>query len=169
MILFLDIDGVLLPGRAYYMPGQTTPLVTKFDPCVVGMVNRLCRELDAKIVIHSNWRRTDPRRVERGMPGLAEHFVNEGILREYLHPDTLCPMKLTSSRWQDIEWWLEAHPEVGAKDFFVLEDMDPPHDWKHKSQLVTCDFDEGLTVAQFMWIVDQVHPGRGGLILPMGY
>lgn len=169
MILFLDIDGVLLPGRAYYMASQTQPLVTRFDPCVVGMVNKLCAEIDAKIVIHSNWRRTEPRRIARGARSLREHFINEGILPENLHPNVLCPMKFSSSRWMDISAWLEEHPEVGPEDFFVLEDEDCPTDWPHASRVIQCDFDNGLTVAQYMDMVDRVKPGKGRLILPPGY
>lgn len=169
MILFLDIDGVLLPGRAYYMASQTQPLVTRFDPCVVGMINRLCVEIDARIVIHSNWRRTEPRRVARGARSLREHFVNEGIEPRHLHSHVLCPMRFFSTRWQDIQAWLDEHPEVGPEDFFILEDEEYPAGWRHADRVVRCDFDEGLTVAQFMQIVNRVKPGKGSLILPPGF
>lgn len=170
MIFFCDIDGVLIPGRAYYMPGQTWPLVSKFDPCVVGMVNRLCRDLGGKVVIHSNWRGTEGRRVERGMQGLAEHFVQQGIQREYMHKDALCPTQMGGrDRWADILLWLQAHPEVGPEDFWVLEDTQPPADWPHVRRVVQTDFDEGLTVQQYLDIHARSRPGTAGLILPPGH
>lgn len=53
-ILFLDIDGVLLPGRAYMLPNQTNnPYVTVFDPCAVSMLNDALRKQKRKIVVHS--------------------------------------------------------------------------------------------------------------------
>ena len=101
-IFFCDIDGVLLPGRAYYMAGQTWPLQTKFDPCAVGMLNRLCKELDGKVVIHSNWRGTEERRLAKHMRGLQDHFVEQGVLAEYMHGDPLCPSSTRRDRWTDI-------------------------------------------------------------------
>jgi hypothetical protein len=150
MILFCDIDGVLIPGRAYYMPGQTWPLVTKFDPCVVGMVNRLCKDLGAKVVIHSNWRGTEPRRISHDMESLDKYFIAQGILPEYMHDDPLCPRKMTSTRWYDIELWLGNHPE--ETEFFVLEDTSPPPDWKYLHRVIQTDFDEGLTISQYLEI-----------------
>lgn len=162
MILFLDIDGVLLPGRAYYMASQTDPEVSRFDPCVVGMINRLCVELDARVVVHSNWRRTYE-------GSLRQHFIAEGIGPHHLHEHVLCPMKFSSTRWHDICAWLEMHPEVSPEDFFILEDEECPPGWQHADRVVRCDFDEGLTVAQFLQIIERAKPGKGRLILPPGY
>ncbi len=168
MILFCDIDGVLLPGRAYFLPGQTQPIPLLFDPAVVGMVNRLCRELDAKVVVHSNWRNTEPRRQGLGMLSLQDHFVAQGILPEYMHADPLCGKAAAgSSRWQDIMLWLDQHPEYGdvaEENFWILEDTQPPEGWRYADRVIQTDFDEGLTVAQFMDI--RLRSGRGRILLP---
>lgn len=164
-ILFLDIDGVLIPGRAYFMPQQTQPLVAKFDPCVVGMVNRLCRDFDCRVVIHSNWRGTEERRVAKGMAGLDAHFVAEGILPQYMHADPLCPISSSRDRWTDICGWLINHPEVKQHGkFFIIEDTAPPDNWVYAEHVVRTDFDEGLTVSQYMDIRKAL--GGGSILLP---
>lgn len=53
-ILFLDIDGVFIPQRAYLMADQTKPYVMKFCPSVVGMVNDIAKQTDCQFVIHSS-------------------------------------------------------------------------------------------------------------------
>lgn len=152
-VIFLDIDGVLLPGRAYYAAYQTKPLVTIFDPCVVGMLNHIAEKKDYKFVLHSNWRRTEPRRIERGLGTLKEYFVEQGILPEYLHEDFMCPMKLSSTRWDDILFWLDAHPDV--VDYWIIEDEKCPDlgRWAD-GRVIQTDFDEGLTVAQMFQILN---------------
>ncbi len=168
----MDIDGVLIPGRAYFADFQTQPIPTKFDPCVVGMVNRLCAKMGAKLVIHSNWRNTEPRRAAKDLTSLADHFVNEGIRREHLHADVLCPRKMTSTRWHDIQMWLDNHPEVDLtpenERFWILEDTTPPQGWKWTHRVVQTNFDEGLTVAQYMDILESSGHGTSGLLLPGG-
>ena len=55
-VLPLDIDGVLLPGRAYVLPNQTNnPYVTVFDPCAVSMLNSALAKQKRQIVVHSSW------------------------------------------------------------------------------------------------------------------
>ena len=50
-VLFLDIDGPMIPYRAKYLPTQTA-VMTKFDPIAVAMINDLCKEFeDLKIVL----------------------------------------------------------------------------------------------------------------------
>lgn len=164
-ILFCDIDGVLIPGRAYFMAGQSYPIQQVFDPCVVGMVNRLCKEFGYRVVVHSNWRNTEARRTRLSECTLTQHFVQQGILAEHMHPDSLCPrVGVQNNRWSDICGWLDAHPEVGHEDFWVLEDTLHPEDWPYADRVVQTDFDEGLTVAQYMDI--RLRSGGGRLLLP---
>jgi hypothetical protein len=166
MILFCDIDGVLLPGRAYFMASQTAPIQLRFDPCVVGMVNRLCKDFNGQVVIHSNWRNTEFRRERLGSMALQEYFVEQGIRPEYMHAMPQCPKHSGGSdRWHDIQCWLDAHPEVeAAQDFWILEDTAPPADWAHASRVVLCNFDEGLTVSQYLDI--RIKSGGSALLLP---
>ena len=167
MIFFCDIDGVLIPGRAYYMAGQTWPLVSKFDPCAVGLLNSLCQVLSGQIVVHSNWRGTEQRRIGHGMKPLSEHFVEQGILPQYMHPDPLCPTcEEGRDRWKDIRLWLREHPEVAPEDFWILEDTCPPWGWVHADRVVQTKFDEGLTVEQYLRIRTESGSAFSSLLVP---
>jgi len=156
MILFLDIDGVLLPRRMYDAPGQTRPLVTKFDPGVVGMLNTLGRERGAQFVIHSSWLRSSFGLETAGAKTVKEHMVNQGLKAEYFHEDDSCFYRFSGTRWHAICDWLADHPEVGPLDYWILEDE--PHPYYdgvsniNLNRIIQTDFDEGLTYAQFMQI-----------------
>lgn len=155
-ILFLDIDGVLLPRRMYDAPGQTRPLVTKFDPGVVGMLNRLGEDVGARFVIHSSWLQS----TLHGKASVKDHMIDEGLKAEYFHEDHSCLYRFSGTRWTAIRDWLGDHPEVGPLDYWILEDE--PHPYLNDGQagenqinlnrIIQTDFDEGLTWAQFMRI-----------------
>lgn len=55
-VIFLDIDGPMIPGRMYYTPDAQWDDVEKefvYDPIAVKMVNQLCHELNAVVVMNS--------------------------------------------------------------------------------------------------------------------
>ncbi|KOR28754.1 hypothetical protein TI03_04015, partial [Achromatium sp. WMS1] len=56
-IIFLDIDGVLRPDVSvvYATMGKA---YEAFSPIAVGLLNRLCYETNAELVISSSWRLT---------------------------------------------------------------------------------------------------------------
>ena len=148
-IFFFDIDGVFIPARAYSMPGQTKPLVTKFDPCVVGMVNRLADKFDIQFVIHSSWVRAATLVLQEmyGHNSVKQHMLNEGV-KDYFHKDHLALWRFSGTRWFAIEEWLDDHPEV--ENYWIFEDEQCPihYDFHRDGHHVWCDFDEGPTFMQ---------------------
>ena len=118
-ILFLDIDGVLATPRSRILPqnrairekeagGRLTPqerrealLGETFDPCAIALVNRICAVTGARLVIHSNWRRTV------GAADTHAKLVEQGIPAENFHPNPVCPMWPSSEKGQDIHAWLD--------------------------------------------------------------
>src|SRR3546814_3520495 len=52
-VLFLDIDGVILTGRALWKSGNHTYL----PPQAVALLNEVCERTGASVVISSTWRR----------------------------------------------------------------------------------------------------------------
>lgn len=118
-IVFLDIDGVLLPRKAWALPANVAhmqaleadpkhsvgkaALGTAFDPSAVALVNRLCSTTGARLVVHSNWRRN---------VGLAEtraKLIAEGIDGSLFHEDWACGFRRTSEKHHEIGWWLDDH------------------------------------------------------------
>ncbi len=154
-VLFLDIDGPLIPGRAYTMPGQTKPIVTTFDPCAVGFINEACAKTNRKIVIHSSWSRTGFWKINVDGPGdVHDHCIAQGINADLFHPDTYCDRDV-SWRYDRVRGWLAKHPEV--TDFVVLDDE--PEDLSYKGELVDkhlllIDFEDGMTMKDFRKLRD---------------
>lgn len=139
-ILFLDFDGVMIPTRAYWIDGQTRP-VSKFDPCAVSLVNKLCEENDIKIVVVSSWRRTV---FAPYTDDLKLHMISQGIKEHLIHEDSLCPFKFSSSKYHDVTLWLENHPEV--VEYLIVDD--DLHDlYGHKGKIITPIFDDGFDMS----------------------
>ena len=155
-ILFLDIDGVFIPARAYYMAHQTKELVTQFDPCVVGMVNNLCKYKGYKLVVHSSWLRSSLfTTVLKEFKDVREHMIDQGLLAEYFHEDWAVEYKFSSTRWDGILWWLDDHRDV--IQYYVLEDEQCYYTGttKFDGHIIKTDFNEGLTYAQFQYIYNE--------------
>jgi hypothetical protein len=126
-IIFLDVDGVHLTGKyhmmevnkkkrleiiesidkedrsADYAARKEYSLSTVFDPTTIMLVNRLAEKSGAKIVIHSNWRRTV------GHEATKNKLVEQGIKDEYFHEDYYCTYRMTSEKIHDINQWLDDH------------------------------------------------------------
>lgn len=130
-ILMLDIDGVLLSGRAMLLPGnehklgqrrvtagqhsvRDEALKAAFDPAAVALVNRICRVAGAKIVVHSNWRKS---------VGLAEtrtKLIEQGIAEDLLHEHWSTPIRAPhrDEKASEIIGWQIEHrmtPEPGPR------------------------------------------------------
>lgn len=103
-VLFLDIDGPMIPRRAYFLPGQTL-VVSIFDPVAVSLIKRVLDKTGAKLVISSTWG-------NHGKELVKETLEENGISWDYVHADWITPRKLSSSRDNEIEWWIQKHREV---------------------------------------------------------
>ena len=136
-ICFIDIDGPLLPIRAYHLPGQTQ-LVTKFDPCAVSLVNKLIEDSGAKIVISSTW-------AQNGLEKCQELFIDNHIPAYHFHEDWMTPRKFTSARTSEIRWWLEDHPEI--TNYVAIDDEQL--DSELLPGFVQCDAYEGFSYRNY--------------------
>ena len=150
-ILYLDIDGVVLPHRAYCLPNQTKPIVSTFDPCAVSLLNEICKETDAKIVLHSSWIQTSFwKDGKRGAwsGDVHHHCIEQGILEEHFFwEDVYCERSWSISRVERIQFHLNKHqPEM----YFVFDDEDMTK-W-FGDNMYLCDFDEGINMKHLMKI-----------------
>lgn len=103
-VIFLDIDGPMIPVRASFLPNQSSVLST-FDPCAAALLNRLIKESGAKIVISSVWG-------QHGYQQCHDLLEKNGISPSHMHEDWITPRKMSSYRVNEISWWLDAHPET---------------------------------------------------------
>jgi hypothetical protein len=142
-VIFLDLDGPMIPGRAYQMASQTRPIVKTFDPCAVGMLNELCKFRDYKIVLHSSWIKIF------GGEDTYKHCIEQGIKAEFFHKDAWCDERI-GWRYTRVAKWLREHP--GVEEYFVVDDepykadMDEanPHPVDLADHLILVDFNDGL-------------------------
>ena len=138
-ILFLDIDGPMLPARASFLPNQTTPYWKILDPVAVAMVNNVCETTGRRIVVHSSW----VKHQENFENGLFAHLVEQGLKSQFFHSDPIC--QPISWRYDRAMEWLKRHPEI--VDFVILDD-EPPQTLDPQwltSNLILVDYMNGLT------------------------
>lgn len=113
-IIFLDIDGVLCTFRSHEA-FNGRGLMQHLDPVGCRMVDRLCRETGAQIVISSTWRKHHDRQ------SMIAILQNAGFERPDFHEDWMTP----SGGWRrgdEIKKWLDDHP--GVERYVILDDDD---------------------------------------------
>lgn len=137
-IIFLDIDGPMLPGRAYVLPENNKVMPRSFDKIAVHSVLALLTRAPAKLVISSTW-------ATMGRETFSEVLTENGIDPAFLHDDWMTPRKMSSSRATEIKWWLEEHPEV---THWVALDDDPTV-YSLRPNGIQCHFNDGLLTGHF--------------------
>ncbi len=137
-IIFLDIDGVL--NSEVYFKSVNTKIKgwTRFDPKAVNIVKKLAEEYEAKIVMTTLWRIVFKKE-------LAVELKKSGLVN-YLHKDWQTSVTDPPHRGNEIQLWLDNHPEVS--DYIVLDDDDDILE-KHKHRSVLTEMYEGLTESHY--------------------
>lgn len=147
-IIFLDIDGPMIPQRAFLLSGHFTEAalpwdVSKFDPIAVAMLNTLCDRYGWKIVIHSS-------RIKfEGGKKTFLHCVDQGIEARHFHEHSWCDED-ENWRFTRIAKWLKEHHEID--EYTILEDTKYardedgyPHPNDIEKHIIVVDFNNGLT------------------------
>lgn len=153
-IIFLDVDGPLIPGRMYRTSRGThrkdeNCVVTgyHFDPVAVSMLHKICGETGAKIV----WNTAHN---ARGLSDLWSDADANGLPRDLFHEDaqTAYPggydkipgsaLLGSISRILAITRWLNEHPHTEAWVAIDDELIDTP-------RLIHIDFEMGMTVETY--------------------
>lgn len=175
-VIFLDIDGPLMPGKQWFVPQNSNirktlgnnwwkqmtdsdkldELVT-FDPAAVSFFNIWQRMSGAKIVMATNWRRWMSR--ER----LEAIFDRNGLDAD-IHDDWETGYRFTSNRMNEIGMWMDDHKNATGiivdddpdlcrySDWFNETDKQDKLDadaWQRKLKLVEVDYSNGLTLSNF--------------------
>lgn len=136
-ILFLDVDGVMIPMRNYF----TKKYRYRFDPVAVEAVKAICERTGAEVVMSTAWNaKLLPLFHILHGTGIPLYGGNEpGNWQWYTpYPEAGC------SKIQGVERWIEAHPDV--LDWCILDD-DPDLYSNVRVVPVTAEF--GITVSVY--------------------
>lgn len=143
-VVFLDIDGVLNNLGSVIGLGNPSKF---FDPVSVALVERLCREGDAKIVISSSWR-----------IGKIYRLIDEmtkcgaGRLREYIIGET--PNLPGMRRGDEIARYLDEHAAEVAS-YVILDD---DSDMLEHQPLVQTTFEDGFRYRHYVAALRHLDP-----------
>jgi hypothetical protein len=164
-VIFIDIDGALVPWRAHLFPSNSDAMETivkarqeaktrgsrhslriadlppSFDPVAIAMLNRLATLADARFVISSNWLLHRPWGTEK-TPTTQEQvrdvLIRNGLEADRFHIDYTVP-KRKGDKQPEIHEWLAEHPEVGH--WITIED-----DAWRDDRVVRCSIEDGMTL-----------------------
>ena len=120
-ILFLDVDGVL--NRKGFEPADTVELASWIEPALATRLAAAVREIEAEVVMSSDWRITcslDQLRAQLARAGI------DVVLRD------VTPVLEGQPRWREIEAWMVEH-QVHAEDIVIVDDelTMGPLGWRH--------------------------------------
>lgn len=130
-VLFLDVDGPLIPSRVRCLHKAGSGSLNTWDPVAVAAIIDVLKKTSSRIVVSSQGRILGMRRFkeqmeQNGMPWL-------------LHPDWAISTDSKMSRAEQIREWLSRHPEVTT--FAVLDDEDMP---EFGTRMIKVSYDDGL-------------------------
>ena len=145
-IIFLDIDGVILPVGAYkhlfvddiirspYKYDVKLAKITKKYSRVANL-KKLALDYDAKFVLISTWRNLFPDEF------LVRYLTLIGLdTQDYFHEDWVArkknKMNIHYPKNQDIQYWLWEHEFTG--DWWIIDDEDqhvPEENWIRTNSL----------------------------------
>jgi hypothetical protein len=112
-ILFLDIDGPMIPQRAYLLPENFRKICRRFDPIAVAMINHLT-DRGVKVVLSSTWRKEFDSCSFRAI--MSANGMNCSSL---FHPDWRTGD--VNDRRQEIAMWITEHLD-DIDRFAILDD-----------------------------------------------
>lgn len=148
-VLFLDIDGPVIPQRMYALDGGS-PIP---DPVFIDFMNQQLHkcEHDVKIVIISVWRKYYEFELRNNvLLEISDYFHDDWKTKDLWHGDYG-----HKERPVEVQEWLQRHPEVD--DFLIIDDeyYGEFDFWKNNS--INVDGRNGISFLQFQQIRKFLH------------
>lgn len=160
-IIFVDIDGPLLPARMHYAKANYDIVVgdmecswqddiekkcrIQFDPCIINALNKWVEEAEAKIVLSTNWTKYSTKEEMQKILSL------NGFDHAYtaIHADWKTTKHKAWTRGEEISYWL-SHYRGAIKNYMILDDdisvLNHPH--LDPKKVLLADFFDGITWRQ---------------------
>lgn len=140
-VIFLDIDGVLLPIPPGIKPCtlRSRNATASFDTPCTRTLAALTAETGAKLVLTSNWRYIHTQDDIAGRENLDRQLA--GFQLSLWDETPAFPLKSSLYRWDEISAWLKQHPET--ESYCILDDVALPGFPAERT--VLCDAQWGLT------------------------
>jgi len=143
-VIFLDYDGPMIPARAHWLgSSRSWGMFDRFDPCAVAMMNDAIDVTGAKFVISAS-------AGNRGREFNEALFLLNGMRAEDFHIDWVTDRDIFRKREDQIEHWLDQHPEV--KRYAVVDDIDMTERFGERMVCVT--YVDGLMSAHRLKLID---------------
>lgn len=136
-IIFLDIDGVMKPGRCYFDKTLSRNRDGGFDPLAVSIVNRLCEKTGAGIVFNTTWNHRF-----NTMDKAKEFALINGLLGR-VYGKTIYP---NGERRAAIAHWLNMPENIGQFDSWVALDDCPSIQGENA---VLVDGENGISIQNY--------------------
>lgn len=151
-VIFLDVQGVLMSGRAWLMPTNrralrtsTTPMkppsdelgrAALFDPCAVGLLIEICEATEARLVLSSGWGYIN------GLKATRAKLIEQGVEDRFFHEHWSCSSNQRGASFKlvGIQNWLKLHNTQEPGSWLIIDQK--PHPAPDPSLLV--DGMEGL-------------------------
>ena len=143
----MDIDGVLNSKTYYKTVDRAKKDWNRFNSLAVEMIKRLIEEFKSSIVISSTWRYAFVKE-------LKNELIKSGLI-EYLHKDWKTPQTYPSHRGEEINLWLNNHPEV--IDYVIIDDDENILEGQ-KNWFIRTDINGGMTEEHYYKVREIFQP-----------
>jgi len=179
MVIFIDIDDVLLNARALVLPANrrflqnnnlaVDPHLVVFDPISIEMLNRIADLSRSRFVLSTSWRYSP------GIGATLDALQRNGLSAGALHSDPYCPLAGaradgTAGKVRDMENWLDQHPDQHA---WVTLDNDPnlapllaPRAAVGRGLVIQIDPLVGISARDYSLALQHLGVGRDPDLLP---
>lgn len=152
-IVFLDVDGVLNSLETWWTIGARS-----FSPISVGLVERLCKAADARIVVSSAWRgRYEVEGLRRMFAENRAPLLGALVIGRTPQPDEYPnDVDWPRRRGDEINHWLYANADRVAQYVIIDDDSDMLE--AQKPRFVQTTFARGFGLPEYLKALELFDP-----------